>query len=80
MDIAHTTERFLIDEILFGTRTSIEPDESLITSGILDSLGMLRLVSYIESQFGVSIDAGEVVPDHFETLNSIKTLVESKLP
>ena len=44
MDVVHVTERFLIDEILFGSRSSIDPDESLVTSGILDSLALLRLV------------------------------------
>jgi acyl carrier protein len=79
MDIERTTERFLIDEILFGSRTSIDPDESLVTGGILDSLGLLRLVSFLESQFGITFEDGEVIPNHFETINAIKTLVESKL-
>jgi acyl carrier protein len=78
MDIESTVERFLIDEILFGSRTSIAPDESLTSSGILDSLGLLRLVSYVETQFGVTFESHEVVPDHFETIKDIKALVESK--
>jgi acyl carrier protein len=79
MDIERATERFLIDEILFGSRTSIDPDESLVTSGILDSLALLRLVTYLETQFGVTFEDGEVIPNHFETIHAIKTLVESKL-
>ena len=78
MDVVHVTERFLIDEILFGSRSSIDPDESLVTSGILDSLALLRLVYYLEAQFGVSFDSSEVIPVHFETLNSIQSLVNSK--
>ena len=79
MDIERVTERFLIDEIMFGSRTSIDPHESLVTSGIIDSLALLRLVSYLEGQFGVTFEDGEVIRDHFETISAIKTLVESKL-
>jgi acyl carrier protein len=78
MDIESAVERFLIDEILFGSRSSISADESLTTSGILDSLGLLRLISYLESQYGITLEGDEMIPDHFETLNSIKALVESK--
>lgn len=78
MDIERVIERFLIDEILFGSRTSIDPDESLVTSGILDSLALLRLVTYLESQFGVTFEDGEVIPTHFETINAIKSLVVNK--
>lgn len=79
MDIESAVERFLIDEILFGSRSSIAPDESLTSSGILDSLGLLRLISYLESQYGITLEGDEMVPDHFETLKSIKSLVESKI-
>ncbi len=79
MDIDRTVERFLIDEILFGSRSSIAPDESLVMSGVLDSLALLRLVSFLEAQFGVTFESDEVIPDHFETLTAIKTMMESKL-
>jgi acyl carrier protein len=79
MDIERITERFLIDEILFGSRTNIDPYESLVTSGIVDSLALLRLVTYLEERFGVTFEYDEVIPDNFETIHGIKTLVESKL-
>jgi acyl carrier protein len=79
MDIESAVERFLIDEILFGSRSSIAPDESLTSSGILDSLGLLRLISHLESQYSITLEGDEMVPDNFETLKSIKDLVESKL-
>lgn len=79
MDIESAVERFLIDEILFGSRSSIAPDESLTSSGILDSLGLLRLISHLESQYSITLEGDEMIPDNFETLKSIKDLVESKL-
>ena len=80
MDIVNTLERFIVDEIVMGDeQTQLDPDASLISSGIVDSLALLRLISFIEERFGVRIEDDEVVPDNFETLNVMRGLVEAKL-
>jgi acyl carrier protein len=72
-------ERLILDELLAGKgRTKIEPEESLIKSGILDSLALLRLVVLIEQHFGVTVGDGELIPDNFETIRRIKVFLESK--
>lgn len=80
MEIVGTIEKFIVDEIIVGERgTELDPDASLISSGIVDSLALLRLIAFIEEKFGVVIEDEEVVSDNFETLNVMKGLVESKL-
>ena len=61
-------------------RAAATLDEStpLITSGILDSIGTVRLVSFLEEQFGVQLDAHEIGVDHLNTLTQIAQLVLSK--
>jgi acyl carrier protein len=72
-------ERLVLDELLSGKgRTKIEPEESLIKSGILDSLSLLRLVVLIEQHFGVTVGDGELVPDNFETISRIKAFLDRK--
>ena len=72
-------ERFILDDLLIGEdRTSLDPDESLISSGVLDSLALLRLIAFIEEQFGVTVEDDEVVPDNFETVNTIRSFIERK--
>lgn len=79
MSTESAIERFIIDEILIGDeQTRIEPNQSLLDSGILDSLALLRLIGYIEEHFGVTIDDGEVVPENFETINDISILIKRK--
>lgn len=79
MNVTVPIERFIVDELtLGGRRTRIDPDESLISSGILDSLSLLRLIVYIEEQFGLTIEDSEVIPDNFETLNSMNYFINSK--
>jgi acyl carrier protein len=80
MDIAIVIGRFIIEELLpEGSRTEVDPDESLLSMGAIDSLALLRLIAFIEKQFDVTIEDHEVIPDNFETINRIKVLIESKM-
>ncbi len=80
MEIEATIERFLISEVLLGDRqTKIDPDEMLIDAGILDSLTLLRLITFIEDQFGVMVDDSEVVPDNFRNIRVARAFIEGKL-
>ncbi len=71
-------ERFILDEILMGSRDSIGPDESLLASGVIDSLALLRLIGFIEEHFDVVVEDDEVVPENFESINVMTGLVASK--
>lgn len=80
VDIDTIIERYIVDEIMMkGKDTKIDPDESLLKNGVIDSLSILRLISFIEERFGVTVDDDEVVPENFETTNMIKSLILSKM-
>jgi acyl carrier protein len=72
-------ERYILDDLVQGgSRTSLAPDEPLISSGLIDSLGMLRLITFLEQEMGVTIGDGEVAPENFETLRKISEFVTRK--
>ncbi len=80
MDIESTIEKFVVDELILGAKgTKLDPDSSLINSGVIDSLALLRLITFIEEKFGVTVDDTEVVPENFETINIMKGFIEAKL-
>ncbi|MDA8099124.1 MAG: phosphopantetheine-binding protein [Nitrospiraceae bacterium] len=72
-------EKFVVTEIAadLGRRT-LAPDEDLLEQRIIDSLGILRLVTYLEESQGVKILDGDIVPENFQTLNSIIAFIERK--
>jgi acyl carrier protein len=79
MDIESAIESFIVKEIMLGDNsTKIDPNESLINSGVLDSLALLRLIAFIEEQFKVTVEDSEVVPENLETINDIVAFVEQK--
>ncbi len=57
---------------------SLNPDTSLLQSGIIDSLGMVGLVQFLEETFNIRIDDEDMVPDNFDTLAAMAALVERK--
>ena len=75
---AESIERFIVNDVLQGERDAIGLDEPLVSSGVIDSLGMLRLIGFLEQESGLAIGDGEVTPDNFETVRKIASFVERK--
>lgn len=70
---------FIIQEVApDGVEDHLTDDLPLIENGVVDSLGIFHIVSFLEREFGVEILDEELVPEHFGTIGSIARLVESK--
>ena len=77
--IQQTVKDYILRTFLPGEDPQmLTPTTPLITSGILDSLATLELVSFLESQYGVEFDAAEVDASRIGTLADIARLVEAK--
>lgn len=70
-------EAFLKEKIEELSFESVEKTESLIESGVLDSITIVDLAVFIENEYGVSIPFNEIKPENFETIETIQTYVES---
>ena len=78
-DTAEAVRDFLIDEHYWqGSRDELSDDLPLIANRVIDSMGLLRLVAWLESHFGVTIDDTEVVPANFGSIAGIAELLRSK--
>lgn len=63
----------------FGRGTGqIGPDSSLLDSGLIDSTGILELVMFLETDFGIVVADEDVVPTHFESVRAITAFVDAK--
>ncbi|HTC48196.1 MAG TPA: acyl carrier protein [Candidatus Aquilonibacter sp.] len=58
--------------------TVVGDDESLIENGVIDSLGIFRLVTFLEETFGVKIGDEEISAENLQNVNMIEQLVISK--
>lgn len=79
MKIVEDVERLLLSEIAVDAgKQSLTSDEDLLGQGIIDSLGIIKLIEALEATFGIKIVDEEMVPDNFQTVASIARFVEQK--
>lgn len=70
---------FVIESFLFGDTTRTVPDDaSLIENDIVDSTGILELVSFVEDSFGITVGDAEILPANFDSISRVAAFVVSK--
>jgi acyl carrier protein len=70
--------RFVVENFYAADPSEISDDTSLITSGLVDSTGMLEVIAFLESEYGIKIEDREMVPANLETINRIAAFVARK--
>lgn len=60
--------------------SELDPDASLFDSGVIDSMGLIRLLARIESELGVAIPMSEILIDNFDSVNKIAAAVRKRKP
>lgn len=76
-DVKGKVRQFIVDEVQYGDGTVT--DEQDLLGGVLDSLALLQLVEFIESEFDIEVGDTEMVPDNFRNLAAIDGYVRSRM-
>lgn len=75
---AELTE-FIVTNYLFGDIASVPRDDDfLVEEGIIDSTGILELIEFLESRFGVEVSDSEMVPENLGSISNLTKFVMSK--
>jgi acyl carrier protein len=77
-EIRSQVRTFILKQFPAAQR-ALGDNESLVESGIIDSMGVLELVTFIESQFDLELSDDDVVSDNFDSVATISTFIEEKL-
>lgn len=77
--IKPTVQQFIVDQFLFGEAEELDDHASFIETGIVDSTGILELVSFIEETFGIVLDDGELIPENLDSLDNLSRFLSAKL-
>jgi len=79
MQIESQIQRYVTDSFLFSDGPfTYDNDASFLQEGILDSVGVMELVGFVESNFGIRVAPNEVTPDHFDSVTKLSRFVRSK--
>jgi acyl carrier protein len=81
VELATELEAFIVEEVAMGRHlAAIAPDDDLLSGGIIDSLGVTQLVTFLEDRFGIRVSDDELTPANFRTLAAIEAFVFCKQP
>jgi len=79
MNIQEKVSQFILNNFLMHeSNIDLDINASLLEEGIIDSTGVLELVSFLESEFSVKITEDEIIPENLDTIENIVAFVEKK--
>jgi len=79
MSVSAEVEQFILSELTQGRGiTEIDPNENLLSKGIIDSHGVMELVGFLEERFGITVADEDLSPENFESVASIDGFVARK--
>ena len=78
-EIRQKIRKYIMDSFLFTAReNALDNDNSFLESGIIDSTGILEIISYIEEEFGIKVEDEEIVPANLDSINLISGYITRK--
>lgn len=78
MEIVEQVRAFIRRNFYVPDERPLANDSSLLEEGIVDSTGVLEIVAFLESQFGIEIEDEEIVPENLDTVAGIAAYVDRK--
>jgi acyl carrier protein len=76
--MVQTIRTFVVDNYLFGEESKLRNEDSFMETGMIDSTGILELVRFLESTYGIKIEDEELIPDNLDSVNKIVSFVQAK--
>ena len=70
---------FIIENFLFGNADGLKDDTSFLDEGIIDSTGVLELVTFLEENFGIQVEDEELIPENLDSIDNVSSFLERKL-
>lgn len=71
--------KFISKTFLFDAEKKVDEKASLLNTGVIDSTGVLELISFIETSYGIKFADEDLVADNFDSIEKITKFVSQKL-
>jgi acyl carrier protein len=71
---------YIVENFLFGdTETEFSDSDSFMEKGIIDSTGILEVITYIEENFDIKIEDDELIPENLDSIFNIVNFIDRKV-
>ena len=79
MPLEQELREFVIQNFLFGQDGErLRNDDSFLDSGVIDSTGVIELVSFLERSYGIKVEDEDLVPENFDSIDGLMRFVRAK--
>ena len=68
---------FIVENFLFGDDDGLNDSTSFLEEGVIDSTGILELVSFIEETFEVTIEDEELIPENLDSIDNVTRYISN---
>lgn len=69
-------KNFIVKELLFDTQVlPIDDASSFLAAGIIDSMGVMELINYVEKAHGIKVEPEDMKPENFDSVNALTTYI-----
>jgi acyl carrier protein len=79
MDIKENIRKYIAENMLFTESFTYDDDASFLEQAIIDSVGFMELVAYVQKEFGIEVGPQDLVRDNFDSVNKLARYVSSRL-
>jgi acyl carrier protein len=80
MELEAQIQQFVAQNLLFSDQGyRFSNNASFIQEGIIDSMGVMELATFVNTEFGIQVDPQDVTPDNFDSVNKLSEYVRRKL-
>lgn len=78
-NIQQELRRFVVDNFLYGEEPSRFSDEdSFLEMGLIDSMGILSLVGFVQERFALDVEDAELIPENWDSIDRIARFIQTK--
>lgn len=75
VDVRDRIRQFIQDSFFVD---EVEDDQSFLSTGVVDSLGIMQLVAFVEAEFGLRVPDTDLVPENFDSIGRIAAYVQRR--
>lgn len=78
MDIESKLRQFIIKNLYYAEDNVLAEDDSFLQTGVIDSMGVMELVAFVQSEFGIEVEQSEVIVENFDSIRKLAAFVKRK--
>jgi acyl carrier protein len=79
MQIENKIREFVLKNLYYSEDAPFGDEDSFLETGVIDSMGVMELVAFVQSEFAVAVGQEEIVVDNFDSIRKLADFVRTKL-